>query len=62
LREAALADEFKDICATHFRCLSRCPQGVQISKIMNAIKQCAVEDGYTYPESLAALERQDGRS
>jgi heterodisulfide reductase subunit C len=57
LRDAALADEFKDICATHFRCLSRCPQGVQISKIMNAIKQCAVEDGYSYPASLAALEK-----
>lgn len=59
LRDEALADEFKDICATHFRCLSRCPQGVQISKIMNAIKQCAVEDGYSYPVSLAALEKAD---
>jgi len=59
LRDEALADEFKDICATHFRCLSRCPQGVQISKIMNAIKQCAVEDGYSYPSELAALERAD---
>jgi heterodisulfide reductase subunit C len=57
LRDEALADEFKDICAIHFRCLSRCPQGVQISRIMNAIKQCAIEDGYTYPSTLAALER-----
>lgn len=59
LRDEALADEFKDICATHFRCISRCPQGVQISRIMNAIKQCALEDGYSYPESLAALEKAD---
>jgi heterodisulfide reductase subunit C len=57
LRDEALSDEFKEICATHFRCISRCPQGVQISRIMNAIKQCAVEDGYSYPESLKALER-----
>ncbi len=56
LREEALADEFKDICATHYRCLSRCPQGVQISQIMNAIKELALEDGYSYPESLAELE------
>lgn len=56
LRDAAVADEFKDICATHFRCLSRCPQGVQISRIMNAIKACAVEDGFGYPAALAALE------
>ena len=59
LRDEALADEFKDICATHFRCLSRCPQGVQISRIMNAMKQCAIEDGYSYPASLVALERAD---
>jgi heterodisulfide reductase subunit C len=60
-RDAALADEFKNICATHFRCISRCPQGVRISGIMNAIKQCAVEDGFHYPTSLAALERAEKR-
>ncbi len=59
LAREAMADEFKDICATHFRCLSRCPQGVNIAKIMNAIRELAVEDGYTYPETLAALERTE---
>jgi heterodisulfide reductase subunit C len=59
LREEAFQDEFKDICATHYRCLSRCPQGVQISQIMNAIKELAVEDGYSYPASLAELEKAD---
>jgi heterodisulfide reductase subunit C len=62
LRDEAFADEFKDICATHFRCISRCPQGVQISRIMNAIKQCAIEDGYGYPAALAALERSESKS
>lgn len=62
LREEALADEFKDICATHYRCLSRCPQGVQISQIMNAIKELAVEDGYSYPASLAELERAEKKN
>ncbi|MBM3315909.1 hypothetical protein FJY71_08775 [candidate division WOR-3 bacterium] len=57
LRDETFADGFKDICATHFRCISRCPQGVQISRIMDAIKACAVEDGYSYPESLKTLER-----
>jgi heterodisulfide reductase subunit C len=59
LRAEALADGFKDICATHYRCLSRCPQGVQISQIMQAIKQLAVDDGYSYPESLAELEKAE---
>lgn len=57
LREAAFADGFKDLCATHYRCLSRCPQGVNINKIMNALRELAQEDGYTYPASLAALEK-----
>jgi heterodisulfide reductase subunit C len=60
LAAEAMADEFKDICATHFRCLSRCPQGVHITKIMNAIRELAVEDGHTYPAALAALEKRDG--
>ncbi len=59
LRDEALASKFKDVCAIHYRCFSRCPQGVQISQIMNAIKELAVEDGYSYPESLAALERAE---
>lgn len=62
LRDAAFADEFKEICATHFRCVSRCPQGVVISRIMAAIKACAVADGYSYPASLQALERRDTSS
>ncbi len=59
LREQALADEFKDACATHFRCMSRCPQGVNINQIMNAIRELAQEDGYCYPPGLAALERAE---
>ncbi|MEO0079483.1 MAG: 4Fe-4S dicluster domain-containing protein [candidate division WOR-3 bacterium] len=58
LVESARCDEFREICAIHFRCVTRCPQGVQISRIMNAIRQCALEDGYSYPESLAVLERR----
>ncbi len=53
----ALQDGFKDICALHFRCESRCPQGVRISRIMQVIRELAVEDGYSYPESLKMLER-----
>ncbi|NPV14233.1 hypothetical protein HPY86_04805 [candidate division WOR-3 bacterium] len=57
LREEALCDEFKDICATHYRCESRCPQGVKINRLMQALRELAEEDGYTYPESLKELER-----
>ncbi len=60
LAAEAMADEFKDICATHSRCLSRCPQGVHITKIMSAIRELATEDGHGYPAALAALEKRDG--
>ncbi len=53
----ALTDDFKEICAIHFRCESRCPQGVKISKVMQALRDLAIEDGYSYPESLRFLER-----
>lgn len=58
LAQAALVDEFKDICATHFRCESRCPQGVKISRVMQALRELALEDGFSYPESLHFLKNQ----
>ncbi|MEO0022454.1 MAG: 4Fe-4S dicluster domain-containing protein [candidate division WOR-3 bacterium] len=58
LAQAALADEFKDICATHLRCESRCPQGVKISRVMQALRELALEDGFSCPESLNFLKNQ----
>ncbi len=59
LKAEAFADEFKDICAIHFRCDSRCPQGVSISRIMQVIRELAIADGYSYPESLQMLEKRE---
>ncbi|MEO0068259.1 MAG: 4Fe-4S dicluster domain-containing protein [candidate division WOR-3 bacterium] len=56
LAQAAINDQFKDICATHFRCESRCPQGVKISRVMQVLKELAMEEGYSYPDSLKFLE------
>ncbi|MGQ9707862.1 MAG: 4Fe-4S dicluster domain-containing protein [bacterium] len=56
LAQKALLDEFKDICATHYRCESRCPQGVKISRVMQALRELALEDGYSYPQELKFLE------
>lgn len=55
LARLALTDEFKDNCAVHFRCENRCPQGVKISRVMQAVRELAMEDGYSYPESLRFL-------
>lgn len=56
LAKAALEDEFKDVCALHFRCESRCPQGVKISRVMQALRELAIEDGYSYPPTLRFLD------
>ena len=49
LKSEVFSDEFIWRCSTHSRCKARCPQGVYISAVMNAIKTLAIKDGYTRP-------------
>jgi len=37
---------FIEICSSHHRCLTQCPQGVEIPRLMNAIKNIAMREGY----------------
>lgn len=46
MKEKVYSNRFVEICSTHFRCLEQCPQGVEIPKLMNAIKEIAMEEGY----------------
>jgi len=39
-------NKFVEICSTHYRCLTQCPQGVEIPKLMSAIRNIAVKEGY----------------
>ena len=47
LKEDVFRNEFVNICSTHFRCLNECPQGVEIPKLMTAIRRIAEREGYT---------------
>jgi heterodisulfide reductase subunit C len=47
MKENVFSNEFVEICSTHYRCITQCPQGVEIPKLMNAIKNLAIEEGYT---------------
>jgi heterodisulfide reductase subunit C len=38
---------FVEICSAHYRCLQQCPQGVEIPKVMYAIRELAIKEGYT---------------
>jgi len=47
MKEPVFVNKFVEICASHHRCLTQCPQGVEIPKLMNAIKNIAIKEGYT---------------
>ena len=47
MKEKVYDNRFVEICSTHYRCLEQCPQGVQIPKLMFAIRELAIMEGYT---------------
>lgn len=49
MKEQVFRDEFLWLCSTHYRCESRCPQEVNVKGIMQAIRNIALEDGYSFP-------------
>lgn len=46
MREETFTDEFMWRCSSHYACNDRCPQGVTISSLMNAIRTIAIREGY----------------
>lgn len=42
-------NKFVEICSTHHRCITQCPQGVEIPKLMSAIRAIAEKNGYVRP-------------
>jgi heterodisulfide reductase subunit C len=47
MKDPVFGNKFVDICSSHHRCLTQCPQGVEIPRLMNAIKNIAIREGYT---------------
>ncbi len=46
MKEPVFSNKFVEICSAHHRCLTQCPQGVEIPKLMNAIRNIAMKEGY----------------
>lgn len=46
MKDQVFSNKFVEICSTHHRCFTQCPQGVEIPKLMNAIKNLAIKQGY----------------
>ncbi len=46
MKDQVFHNRFVEICSTHHRCFTQCPQGVEIPRLMNAIKELAEEEGH----------------
>jgi heterodisulfide reductase subunit C len=46
MKGKVFSNEFVEICATHYRCITQCPQGVEIPRLMDAIRKIAIDEGY----------------
>ena len=47
LKDDVYSNEFVNICSTHYRCLNECPQGVEIPRLMTALRRMAEREGYS---------------
>lgn len=58
LRKAVLSSATIWLCSTCYMCYERCPQGVKLTDVFNAIKIKAVEEGYPTPQVYEKMSRQ----
>ncbi len=49
MREEVLSSEFIWLCSTCYTCYDRCPQDVQMTSLMTALRNIAVREGYVHP-------------
>ena len=48
MRERVLKSDFIWLCSTCYTCYDRCPQDVQLTGIMTALKNIAAKEGYIH--------------
>ncbi len=63
MKEEVLTSDFVWLCASCYSCQERCPQGVKITDLMVALKNCAAKSGYVHPGIAAQAKPicRDGR-
>jgi len=50
LREQVLSCKTIWVCSSCVTCTARCPMEIDVAGVMDALKEIAIEDGYTSPE------------
>jgi len=58
LKVAVLSSATIWLCSTCYMCYERCPQGVKLTDVFNAIKNKAVDDGYPAPTVYEKMSQQ----
>jgi heterodisulfide reductase subunit C len=58
LKAAVLSSATIWLCSTCYMCYERCPQGVKLTDVFNAIKNKAVEEGYPSPTVYEKMSKQ----
>jgi heterodisulfide reductase subunit C len=63
MREEVLKSDFIWLCSTCYTCYDHCPQGVQLTSIMTALKNIAAREGHIHPsfKEQARLVKEFGR-
>ena len=63
MRDKVLKSDFIWLCSTCYTCYDRCPQDVQLTAIMTALKNIAAREGYIHPsfKEQARLVKEFGR-
>jgi heterodisulfide reductase subunit C len=56
LKDEVFENPFVEICSAHARCLNECPQGVEIPRLMTALRRLAEKAGYTREGRLVEKE------
>jgi heterodisulfide reductase subunit C2 len=62
MREEVLSSKEIWLCAMCYRCYARCPQQVNFTDIMRALRHMAVRDGYAPAEMLAKEDEVDKKA
>ena len=62
MREEVLSSPAIWLCTMCYRCYARCPQQVNFTDIMRALRHMAVRDGYAQPEMLAKEDEADKKA
>jgi heterodisulfide reductase subunit C len=60
MREEVLSSPVLWLCVMCYRCYARCPQQVNFTDVMQALRHLAIRDGYAPKDMLSQCEQIDG--